>query len=57
MGRSDPQHVEGTETLVTAKGGAADVVQRYLAGVRSSMAYMDARNLDEYRRNVSFLRL
>jgi IMP dehydrogenase len=57
MGRSDPKHVEGTETLVASRGDAADVVQRYLAGVRSSMAYMDARDLAEYRRNVSFLRL
>jgi IMP dehydrogenase len=57
MGRTDPQHVEGTETLVTAKGDVAEVVQRYLAGLRSSMAYMDARDLAEYRRNVSFLRL
>ena len=39
------------------KGGTADVVWRYLAGLRSSMSYMDARTLDEYRRNVSFLLL
>jgi IMP dehydrogenase/GMP reductase len=57
MGRADPQHVEGAETLVADKGDAAAVVQRYLAGLRSSMTYMDARDLTEYRRNVSFLRL
>jgi hypothetical protein len=33
------------------------VIQRYLGGLRSSMSYMDARTLEEYRRNVSFLRL
>ncbi|HEY4026595.1 MAG TPA: guanosine monophosphate reductase [Candidatus Dormibacteraeota bacterium] len=57
MGRSDPKHVEGTETLVASKGDAAEVVHRYLAGLRSSMAYMDAHDLAQYRRNVSFLRL
>jgi IMP dehydrogenase/GMP reductase len=53
----EPQYVEGSETMVPYKGHVSDVVQRYLAGLRSSMSYMDARNLDEYRRNVSFLRL
>jgi hypothetical protein len=32
-------------------------VHRFLAGLRSSMAYMDARDLAEYRRNVRFVRL
>jgi IMP dehydrogenase/GMP reductase len=53
----DPEYVEGAETMVPYKGRAHDVVQRYLAGLRSSMSYMDARTLDDYRRNVSFLRL
>jgi IMP dehydrogenase/GMP reductase len=53
----DPAYIEGAETMVSYKGGAADVVQRYLAGLRSSMSYMNARTLDDYRRNVSFLRL
>jgi IMP dehydrogenase len=53
----DPEYIEGAETMVSYKGGAADVVRRYLAGLRSSMSYMDARTLDDYRRNASFLRL
>ena len=56
-GNHEPEYVEGSETLVPYKGRVADVVQRYMAGLRSSMAYMDARTLDEYRRHVSFLRL
>jgi IMP dehydrogenase len=54
-GAEDPGYVEGTETLVPYKGGVDDVVRRYLAGLRSSMSYMDARTLDEYRENVSFI--
>ncbi len=57
MGRADPQHVEGAETMVPYRGETATVVQRYLAGLRSSMAYMDARDLAEFRRNARFLRL
>jgi IMP dehydrogenase len=57
MGRADPQHVEGAETMVPHRGSATAVVGRYLAGLRSSMAYMDAADLVDYRRNVSFVRL
>jgi IMP dehydrogenase/GMP reductase len=57
MGRSEPQHVEGAETMVPHRGEAAAIVRRYVAGLRSSMAYMDARDLGEYRRNASFVRL
>jgi IMP dehydrogenase len=56
-GVEDPEYIEGSETAVPYRGRAADVVQRYLAGLRSSMSYMDARSLDEYRRNASFMRL
>ena len=56
-GRDDPEYVEGAETMVPYKGRVTDVIQRYLAGLRSSMSYMDARTLDDYRRNVSFIRL
>jgi len=56
-GRDDPQYIEGSETMVPYKGHVADVMERYLAGLRSSMSYMDARTLDDYRRNVTFLRL
>jgi IMP dehydrogenase/GMP reductase len=54
-GTEDPGHVEGTETMVPYKGGVDDVVSRYLAGLRSSMSYMDAHTLEEYRENVSFI--
>jgi IMP dehydrogenase/GMP reductase len=57
MGRADPEHVEGAETVVPHKGPAAAVVHRYLAGLRSSMAYLDAHDLADYRRNARFLRL
>jgi len=57
MGRAHPEHVEGAETLVPYAGEVADVAHRYLAGLRSSMAYMDARTLAEYRQHASFVRL
>ena len=53
----DPAYIEGSETMVTYKGGAAEVIRRYKAGLQSSMSYMNARTLEEYRRNASFMRL
>ena len=57
VGRDDPLYVEGAETLVPYKGKVSDVIERYLAGLRSSMSYMDARTLEEYRANVSVMLL
>jgi IMP dehydrogenase len=53
----DPEYIEGAESIVAYKGHVADVIQRYLAGLRSSMSYMNARTLDEYRSNASFIRM
>lgn len=57
VGVEDPEYVEGSETMVPYKGRVSDVVQRYLVGLRSSMSYMDARTLEEFRRNAAFVRL
>lgn len=56
-GRDDPYYVEGAETMVPYKGGVAQVVQRYLAGLRSSMSYCDARSLADFRANARFVML
>ncbi len=53
----DPEYIEGAKSIVAYKGRVADVIQRYVAGLRSSMSYMDARTLDEYRSNASFIRM
>jgi IMP dehydrogenase len=54
-GRGDPEYVEGAETLVPYKGAVGIVLQRYLAGLRSSMSYMNARTLAEYRSQAAFV--
>ncbi len=57
FGGEDPEYIEGAESIVAYKGHVADVVQRYVAGLRSSMSYMDAHTLDEFRANASFVRV
>jgi IMP dehydrogenase len=56
-GNASPGYVEGTETLVPYRDTVTTVLHRYLAGLQSSMSYMNARTLDEYRRNVAFMLL
>ncbi|MGI8846834.1 MAG: guanosine monophosphate reductase [Candidatus Dormibacteria bacterium] len=56
-GKEQPEYVEGAETMVAYKGAVRDVLTRYLAGLRSSMSYVDARTLDDYRANADFVRL
>jgi len=55
-GRDEPEYVEGSETMVPYKGHVSGVIARYLAGLRSSMSYMNARTLEEYRAHVDFVR-
>jgi IMP dehydrogenase len=47
-----PDYVEGAETLVPYRGSVEKVINRFAAGLRSSMSYMNARTLEEYRINV-----
>jgi IMP dehydrogenase/GMP reductase len=54
-GGEQPEYVEGAETLVAYKGSVHEVTSRYRAGLRSSMSYMNARTLAEYRTNVNFV--
>jgi IMP dehydrogenase len=57
VGNMSPDYVEGAETLVPYRGPVTGVVRRYVAGLRSSMSYMNARTLDEYRANARFILL
>jgi len=49
---SEPQYNEGEETIVPYKGGVHKVIYRFKAGLQSSMSYMNARKISEYRENV-----
>jgi IMP dehydrogenase len=56
-GNDEPEYVEGSETMIPYKGSVSDVVQRYMGGLRSSMSYMNARTLGEFRERVDFVRI
>jgi IMP dehydrogenase/GMP reductase len=52
-----PRYVEGAETLVPYKGRVEEVLDRYQAGLRSSMSYLNAVTLEDFRRNATFVRV
>jgi IMP dehydrogenase len=54
---SRPQYVEGAETLVPYKGRVEEVLQRYEAGLRSSLSYLNARTLADFRLNAAFVEI
>ena len=46
---------EGEDTWVPSKGSVKDVVYQLSGGLRSSMTYNDANNLEELRENACFI--
>lgn len=56
-GGEKPEYNEGNETMVPYTGSAVKVIQRFSGGLRSSMSYMNARDLRQYRQNVFYKHL
>jgi IMP dehydrogenase/GMP reductase len=54
-GNDNVEYIEGAETLVPYVGSVEKVIQRFQAGLRSCMSYNNARNLEEFRRNVKII--
>ena len=48
---------EGTESLIAYKGSAVKIINNLVGGLRSAMTYLNARNIQELRKNASFVEL
>ena len=48
---------EGVEAVVQYRGSVADVVYQHVGGLRSGMSYLNARSLEDLRRNARFVRM
>ena len=48
-------NIEGNSKLIPYKGTCERIVTEVMNGIRSSMSYVGARTLDEFRRNVEFI--
>lgn len=49
------QYNEGNEMIVPYKGDVVKTINRFSAGIKSSMSYVNAFTLEQYRNNVSFI--
>lgn len=54
---SEMNNIEGTATMVDYKGSVYSVVNEIMDGVRSSMSYVGAHNLDEFYTNSEFVQV
>ncbi len=50
----NPTYVEGVETLLKYSGPLEKVIKRFRNGLRSSMSYANARDLETYRKNMDW---
>ena len=48
---------EGIEGMVPVKGSLSDLVHQLLGGIRSSMGYCGAKNLEDFIKKVEFIRI
>ncbi len=48
---------EGTESLIAYKGSAVKIINNLVGGLRSAMTYLNARNVQELKKNASFVEL
>jgi len=48
MARGESDMVEGVSSMVPIKGSIVDILNRFEDGLRSSMAYVNARNMKEF---------
>jgi IMP dehydrogenase len=48
---------EGVEAVVQYRGSVSDVLYQQVGGLRSGMSYLDARSLEDLRRNARFVRM
>ena len=51
----NPYYIEGDETIVEYKGGVQNILDQIDAGLRSSMSYMAANNLEQLSKKGSYV--
>ena len=57
LARGETNHVEGNSKIVPYKGKVKRIVDDINDGIRSSMSYVGAINLDEFRKKAEFVRV
>ncbi|MBS1518881.1 MAG: guanosine monophosphate reductase [Bacteroidetes bacterium] len=50
-------YIEGEESLVPYKGAVSKIITEYREGLQSSMSYLNSRNIKEFQKKASFVKL
>lgn len=53
--KSQPNFIEGDETIVKYKGSVQNIIDEIEAGLRSSFSYMGAHNMKEFQDNANWV--
>lgn len=51
------KQIEGVESIVPYKGSLSDLVEKYVANIRSGFSYSGARNIEALWKNAKFVRI
>jgi len=52
-----PEYVEGLESLIPYTGSVEKTIKRFRNGLKSSMSYMNALTLEEYKKNAGWVEI
>lgn len=55
--QDNKNYIEGEESLVPYKGSVAKLIKEYREGLQSSMSYLNSRDISEYQRKATFVKL
>ena len=54
---TEPIYVEGHESIIPYEGPIKKVINRFASGLKSSMSYLNATTIEEYRNNATLVRI
>ncbi|MCX6158365.1 MAG: guanosine monophosphate reductase [Ignavibacteriae bacterium] len=55
--QENKNYIEGEESLVPYKGAVKKLIKEYKEGLQSSMSYLNSKDISEYQKRATFVRL
>ncbi|MFA7361881.1 MAG: guanosine monophosphate reductase [Candidatus Kapaibacterium sp.] len=55
--QENKNYIEGEESLVPYKGSVSKLIKEYREGLQSSMSYLNSKDINEYQKKATFVKL
>lgn len=55
--QENKNYIEGEESLVAYKGSVSKLIKEYREGLQSSMSYLNSKDINEYQKKATFVKL